>query len=152
VWKVYLFSRDGHGNAGIETTSVGVEVPQVEGTNVAQGAPTTASSSQEVGDGVPFPPSNATDGDVDTRWASDWSDPQWLQVDLGSVTSFDRVQLVWEASYARAYQVQTSDNGADGTTVREVTDGTGGVDTAEVGGSGRYVRVLGTERGTGWGY
>jgi hypothetical protein len=61
-----------------------------------------------------FPPSNATGGDVGTRWASDWSDPPWLRVGLGSVTSFDRVQLVWEASYARAYQVQTSCSAPDG--------------------------------------
>ncbi len=152
VWKVYLFSRDGNGNVGVETTSVGVVVPPVEGTNLALGAPTSASSFQDVGDGAPFPPSNATDGDADTRWASDWSDPQWLQVDLGSVVSFDRVQLVWEASYARAYRVQTSDDGVTWTTVHEVTDGTGGVDAVEAGGSGRYVRVLGDERGTGWGY
>jgi hypothetical protein len=36
------------------------------------------------------------------------SDPRWLQADLDAVTSFDHVQLVWEASYARAYQVQAS--------------------------------------------
>lgn len=152
VWKLYLRARDGQGNVGIESTSVGVVAPRVEGVNIAQGAQTTASSFQEVGDGAPFPPSNATDGDQDTRWASDWSDPQWLQADLGSVRSFDRVQLIWEASYARAYEVQVSDDGQAWTTVHAVTDGTGAVDTAEAGGSGRYVRVLGTERGTGWGY
>ncbi|ONK10033.1 Endo-beta-mannanase [Streptomyces sp. MP131-18] len=151
-WKVYLAARDGQGNIGIEATSVGVVPPLVDGTNIALGAATTASSHQAEGDGAPFLPSHATDGDLQTRWASDWSDPQWLQVDLGSVTSFDHVQLVWETSYARSYQVQVSDNGSDWRTVHEVTGGTGGAETAAVSGSGRYVRVLGTERGTGWGY
>lgn len=151
-WKVYLLARDGNGNIGIETLSIGVVAPEIDGTNLAEGAETTASSYQEEGDGAPFPPSNATDGDLDTRWASEWDDPQWLEVDLGSVTTFDHVQLVWEASYASAYEVQVSDDGDDWTTVHEVTDGVGAVDTSEVEGEGRYVRVLGTERGTEWGY
>jgi beta-glucanase (GH16 family) len=45
------------------------------GTNIAQGKPTTASSSES----ATFPASNATDGDVTTRWSSGFSDPQWLQ-------------------------------------------------------------------------
>lgn len=151
-WKVYLLARDGNGNVGIETLSIGVVAPAVDGTNIAEGADTTASSYQEEGDGAPYPPSNATDGDLDTRWASEWNDPEWLRVDLGSVTSFDHVQLVWEASYASAYEVQVSDDGDSWTTVHEVTEGVGAVDTAEVPGEGRYVRVLGTERGTAWGY
>ncbi|MFL1380476.1 MULTISPECIES: discoidin domain-containing protein [unclassified Nocardiopsis] len=152
VWKVYLYSRDGQGNVGIETTSIRVVAPRVDGTNLAQGAPTTASSFQEVGDGAPFPPSNATDGDPGTRWASDWSDPQWLQVDLGSSRSFHTVQVFWETAFARAYEVQVSEDGQNWTTLHAVTGGTGAVDTAEVDGTGRYVRVLGTERGTPWGY
>ncbi len=151
-WKVYLAARDGQGNLGIETASIGVVAPPVAGTNLAQGRPTTASSEQPEYNGETFEPEHATDGELATRWASDWSDPQWVQVDLGSVTSFDHVQLVWEASYASAYQVQVSDNGTDWRTVHEVTGGNGGVDSTAVSGSGRYVRVNGTQRGTGWGY
>ncbi|GGW16428.1 hypothetical protein GCM10018980_19060 [Streptomyces capoamus] len=33
-----------------------------------------------------------------------------------------------------------------------VSDGNGGVDDVDVTGSGRYVRIYGTARGTGWGY
>ena len=76
-----------------------------------------------------LPPSNATDGDLGTRWASDWSDPQTLTVDLGSSQSFNHVQLAWEASYATHYQIQTSDDGNtwktvyETSTVRVVTSG-----------------------------
>jgi beta-glucanase (GH16 family) len=45
------------------------------GTNIAQGKPITASSTESAS----FP---ATDGDITTRWSSAFSDPQWLQVDL----------------------------------------------------------------------
>jgi beta-glucanase (GH16 family) len=49
-------------------------------TNIALHQPTTASSER----GPNWPPSNATDGNTSTRWSSAYSDPQWLDVDLGS--------------------------------------------------------------------
>jgi hypothetical protein len=149
VWKVYIFAQDGKGNVGIETRSFRVVPPSPSGVNLARGRPATASSYQPYQNLVP---GNATDGDLTTRWASDWSDPQWIQVDLGSSRAFNHVQLVWESAYAKAYTVQTSDNGTDWRTVYSTTAGDGGVDDLAVGGSGRYVRVSGTQRGTGWGY
>ncbi|QFZ78276.1 hypothetical protein GFH48_37750 [Streptomyces fagopyri] len=152
VWKIYVKVKDGKGNVGVETRSVRVVPPVPSGTNVALGKPATASSSQAGGGDCPCTAAGAVDGNLTTRWASDWSDPQWLRVDLGTRTSFRHVQLVWETSYAKAYTVQTSDDGQNWTTVRSVTDGNGGVDDLDLTGTGRYVRVNGTARGTGWGY
>ncbi|MEU3527871.1 discoidin domain-containing protein [Streptomyces sp. NPDC038707] len=152
VWKVYVKAKDGHGNVGVETRSVRVVPPPVNGTDLALGRPATASSFQPGYGDCPCPAANAVDGRADTRWASDWSDPQWIRVDLGTRTAFRHVQLLWEASYARAYTVQTSDDGQTWQTVRSVTDGNGGVDDLDVTGTGRYVRINGTARGTGWGY
>jgi hypothetical protein len=152
VWKLYDYVRDGKGNVGIETKSFRVVAPPVQGTNIARGKPATASSYQQVGNGAPYPPSNVTDGNNTTRWASDWSDPQWVQVDLGSVQSFDRIQLIWEASFARAYRIEASDDGNNWRPVYTTGDGNGDVDSIAAGGSGRYVRMTGTQRGTGWGY
>ncbi|MBY8881216.1 discoidin domain-containing protein [Actinacidiphila acidipaludis] len=152
VWKVYVYAFDGHGNVGVETRSFRVVAPPVAGTDVAKGRPTTASSYQQTGTGAPFPPSNATDGSWSTRWASDWSDPQWIQVDLGQVTAVKHVQLGWESAYGKAYQVQVSNDGNAWTTVSSTSSGTGGVDTLDVSGSGRYVRVTMTQRGTAYGY
>jgi len=152
VWKVYVYARDGHGNVGIESRSFRVVAPTPDGENVALGRTATASSYQQVGNGAPFPPSNVVDGALSTRWASDWSDPQWLTVDLGEVTTFQHVQLVWEAAYGRAYEIRSSDNGVDWRTVYATTNGDGGVDGIDVAASGRYIRVYGTGRGTGWGY
>ncbi|MFT7838676.1 discoidin domain-containing protein [Saccharothrix sp. BKS2] len=152
VWKVYVTAEDGRGNIGIETRSVRVVAPRPTGVNVAQGRPTTASSYQQVGDGAPFPPGNATDGNAVTRWATDWSDPQWLRVDLGAVTTFQHVQLVWEGAFGRAYEIQVSDDGNTWRTVHGTTTGNGGVDSIDVTASGRYVRLHATQRGTGWGY
>ncbi|MDX3065472.1 MULTISPECIES: galactose-binding domain-containing protein [Streptomyces] len=152
VWKVYLKTSDGKGNVGIETKSFEVVPPQVGGTNVAAGKQAAASSYQPGSVGCPCPAGNAVDGSFDTRWASDWSDQQWLQVDLGAKTAFDHVQLAWEAAYAKGYTVQTSDNGQDWTTVHTVTDGNGGIDDIDVAGNARYVRVSTSVRGTPWGY
>ena len=118
------------------------------GSNLAQGRPTTASSIENGS----FVASNATDGNTGTRWSSGFSDPQWIQVDLGSTRTINRVVLNWEAAYGRAFQIQTSNNGTSWTTVYSTTTGTGGVQNLTVSGSGRYVRVNGTQRATPYGY
>ncbi|MEV4314842.1 discoidin domain-containing protein [Actinocrispum sp. NPDC049592] len=152
VWKIYLYARDGHGNVGIEGKSLRVVAPPVSGTNIAKGAATTASSFQAVGPGAPYPPQAATDGDTTTRWASDWSDPQWIRVDLGRVTSFNHIQLVWEAAFGKAYTIEASDDGSNWRQVYATGASDGDVDDLAVTGSGRYVRLTGTQRGTGYGY
>jgi hypothetical protein len=118
------------------------------GTNLAQGKPTTASSVENAG----TPAANATDGNTATRWSSAFSDPQWLRVDLGQSYTLNHVTLIWEAAYARAYQIQTSPDGATWTTVYSTTTGDGGTDDLAVTGSGRYIRMNGTARATQYGY
>jgi hypothetical protein len=152
VWKLYVYARDGHGNVGIESRSFRVVASTPQGTNVALGKPATASSYQPTGDGAPFLPALTVDGSLTSRWASDWSDPQWLRVDLGASTTFQHVQLVWESAYGRSYELQVSDNDSDWRTVYSTTSGNGGVDDIDVNATGRYVRLYGTARGTGWGY
>ncbi|WP_329459298.1 discoidin domain-containing protein [Streptomyces sp. NBC_01497] len=153
VYKVYVKATDGHGNVGIGTKSLKVVAPKPAGTNLALGRPATASSFQtDPTGGCPCTAADAVDGNAATRWSSDWSDPQWLQVDLGASTSFHHVQLSWEAAYAKAYEIQTSKDGLSWTTVKSVTDGNGDIDDFDVNGTGRYVRVNGTARGTGYGY
>ncbi|MEV4631291.1 ThuA domain-containing protein [Micromonospora sp. NPDC049523] len=100
-----------------------------------------------------FVAGNAFDGAIGTRWASAFSDPQWIDVDLGASYAINRVKLTWEAAYGSAYQIQTSPDGVTWTTIRSVTGGDGGVDDLTgLTGTGRYVRLNGTARGTAWGY
>lgn len=152
VWKVYIQAEDGRGNAGIETKSVKVVAPPVTGTNVALNKPTTASSFQPSYGDCPCEPTKATDGRADTRWASDWSDPQWIQVDLGTATPVRKLQLVWDAAYAKSYDVQVSDNGTTWRTVHTTSAGNGDIDTIDLVQTARHVRLHLTARGTGWGY
>ncbi|GAA3453136.1 discoidin domain-containing protein [Dactylosporangium matsuzakiense] len=117
-------------------------------TLLSQGRPTTASSTENAG----TPAAAATDGNTATRWSSAFSDPQWIQVDLGQSATVDQVVLNWEAAYAKSFQVQTSADGTAWTNVYSTTTGTGGVQTLNVSGTGRYVRVNATARGTAYGY
>jgi len=116
--------------------------------NAALNRPTSASSTENAG----TPASAAVDGNAGTRWSSAFSDPQWLQVDLGSGTTVCQVVLQWETAYARAFQIQVSDDATAWTTIYSTTTGTGGMQTLDVSGTGRYLRMYGTARATGWGY
>ncbi|GAA0954644.1 discoidin domain-containing protein [Virgisporangium aurantiacum] len=129
-------------------TAVAAREARAAGALLSQGKPATASSSE----GAAFPAGAAVDGNAGTRWSSAFGDPQWIQVDLGATATIDQVILSWEAAYATAFQIQTSADGGAWTTIYGTTTGTGGTQTLAVTGSGRYVRVNGTVRATGWGY
>ncbi|WP_433250177.1 discoidin domain-containing protein [Streptosporangium sp. CA-135522] len=115
---------------------------------LSQGKTTTASSTENGGTG----PALAVDGDTGTRWSSASTDSQWLQVDLGASASISKVVLNWEAAYGSGYRIQSSENGTTWTDLKTVTGGDGGIDAWDVTGSGRYVRMLGVTRATGYGY
>ncbi|WP_239134418.1 discoidin domain-containing protein, partial [Rugosimonospora africana] len=117
-------------------------------TNVAQGKTATASSSENAGTA----PANAVDGNTGTRWSSTFTDPQWLQIDLGSTQNICQVVLNWETAYATAYQVQTSTNATTWTSIYTTTTSTGGLQTLNITGSGRYLRIYDTARATQYGY
>ncbi|MEU7904308.1 discoidin domain-containing protein [Actinoplanes sp. NPDC049118] len=92
------------------------------------------------------------DGDAGSRWSSQFSDPQWLQVDLGATATVSQVVLQWEGAYGRAYKIQTSADATTWTDIYATTTGTGGTETLTVTGTGRYVRMYGTTRASGYGY
>ncbi|WP_371785528.1 ThuA domain-containing protein [Streptosporangium subroseum] len=117
--------------------------------DLAQGKPVTTSSVEA---GSPHVGANAVDGNATTRWSSLYTDPQWIRVDLGASYALNRVRLNWEAAYGRAYQIQTSPDGNTWTNVYSTTTGDGGVDDVTLTGTGRYVRINGTQRATAWGY
>ena len=102
--------------------------------------------------GYPWAAAYAVDGSLGTRWSSGWSDPQWLEVDLGATHAVTKVVLYWERAYATAFQIQVSGNGTTWTDLYSTTTGVGGVQTLQLTGAGRYVRMYGTHRGTQYGY
>jgi hypothetical protein len=95
----------------------------------------------------------AVDGSATTRWASAYADPSWIYVDLGASYSINRVKITWEAAYGRDYLVQVSPDASSWSTIKTVAGNTAlSNDWTGLSGTGRYVRMYGTARGTAWGY
>src|SRR5258706_1080093 len=134
------------GTLGLGLQSV-IAKPTLQTTNLALNKPVTCSPTPQ------YPCAQAVDGNTGTRWASvQGIDPQWIYVDLGATTTISSVILRWEAAYAASFQLQTSTDAATWTNIYTTTTGTGGVQTLNLTGSGRYVRMNGTVRGTQYGY
>jgi len=113
---------------------------------------TATASSHETGWNN-LPPENVLDGNLSTRWASDWSDDQWIQVDLGSVQQVGRAVLQWESAYASGYRIDVSDDGTTWRNVFTTSAGHGGEDVvAFAPQDARYLRMTGTQRATRYGY
>ena len=121
----------------------------VPGNAGAQGIVALASSNETPERAAKY----AVDGDGTTRWSSARTDDQWLQLDLGAPQRIGKVRLNWEAAYAKAYKLQVSDDGRNWRDVAVVTDGQGGEETRSFAPTtARYVRMLGTKRGSEYGY
>ncbi|MEU5931427.1 penicillin acylase family protein [Micromonospora sp. NPDC047187] len=119
-------------------------------TNLAQGRPATASSTQFL---TGHTPAKAVDGSLGSRWASSYNDNQWLRVDLGAARSVSRVVLRWEAAYGTSYRIEVSGDGNSWTPVFATTTGNGAVDNATFAPvTARYVRVYGIKRATSYGF
>lgn len=96
----------------------------------------------------------AIDGNVTTRWSSQFSSPQWLKVELAQAATITGAVLRWETAASADYDLQISNTGTDGTWTTIYTDsnGNGGVDTITgLNAVGRFVRMYSRARTTPWG-
>ncbi|GAA5191006.1 glycosyl hydrolase family 28-related protein [Rugosimonospora acidiphila] len=85
-------------------------------TNLAAGRPTSESSHTDV-----YPSSNVTDGNQNSYWEStNNAFPQWVQVDLGSAQSADRVVLRLPASWGARDETLSLSGSTDGSTFTTV--------------------------------
>ncbi len=115
--------------------------------NLALHKPCTESGHENVG----TVPSNATDGDDNTRWGSLHKDGQWIQVDLQQEVSLYQVKIHWEAAYASEYTIGLSDDGKNWTYTQDVASA-GGWDAIDLGDrKARYIRITGKKRATTYG-
>jgi hypothetical protein len=107
----------------------------------------------------------AIDGNFATRWESAQGiDPEWIDLDFGSPVFFDRVRILWEASCAKNYDLQASNDAVTWRTMKSIvgnalmnwppgpTDWSNAVDSTGLAGVGRYLRVFGTVRCHVYGY
>jgi glucose/arabinose dehydrogenase len=83
----------------------------------------------------------ATDLDRRTAWRSAGPDRQWIAIDLGSMSTVNRVVLRWGALCAKKFAIQTSPEGVYWRDVHSSENGDGGDDNIEFTGYGRWIRV-----------
>jgi len=161
--------------AGAPATSAAAQLTLAPpGANLALDKTATSSSTQNAcTDGTTTPPytgtgclgpENAVDGNLSTRWGSAVAnappttpvagvDPSWLEVDLGSFQAFNTVIIYWENAYATQYEIQYSTDNATWKTAFTNNAGVGGTDTENFPTvQGRYIRMLGQQRSTQYGY
>ncbi|WP_203899874.1 discoidin domain-containing protein [Virgisporangium aliadipatigenens] len=117
--------------------------------NVAAGAAVEASSVEA----PHLAPSNAIDGNGETRWGSGFADPQWIKLDLGNQYPLGRVAITWERAYATRFQVEVSGDGNAWKKVYETANGNGGTTVFfATGNTSRYVKITGLARISEYGY
>ena len=145
-WNLHYFaftsgSSGGGGGGGGPAEYCGTQ-------DLALDQPTTASSTYSAtGNLAPA----ATDGNPGSRWESAYTDPQWLEVDLGSQTQVCSASLLWETAYASSFQIQVSTDNVNWTTVYSTTTAAGGSESFTFSATGRYIRVYCLKRATQWG-
>ncbi len=119
---------------------------------LAFGKNARASSSATV-DGISYPARNAFDGQTGTRWSSEFSDNQWVEVDLGELQLISRVELAWEAAYGKSYALQVSTDGKTWQEVFQTETGQGNLESIPISPvHTRWVRLWGQRRATPFGF
>jgi len=117
--------------------------------NLALNKTATASSVEKKG----MEAKNAVDGKMNTRWSSQFKDPQTFMVDLGSSQKVGKVVINWEGASGKEFKIQTSKDGKIWKDVVVKKDGKGRKETLTFKQEdARYVRLLGEKRNTGFGY
>jgi hypothetical protein len=116
--------------------------------NLALNKPVTASS-LEYG---ALTAANAIDGSITSRWSSQFTDTQWILVDLGASYSINQIKLFWEAAFARDFQIQISSDAVSWSILNSISNNTTLTNDIILDGTGQYIRIYCTKRATSYGY
>lgn len=101
---------------------------------------------------APFIPALVMDNNFQTRWSSEFSDNQWLQVLYENPIEIVGLKIHWETAYGRDYDIELKK--PDGwITKNQIRYADGGVDEIYFGPQTiTGFKIVGKKRGTGWGY
>lgn len=94
------------------------------------------------------------DGDATTRWASGYTDSEWVQLELASPSTVKQVQLDWENACALSYGIDVSVDGTTWTRAATLDESTCASDIINLTTSEpvKFVRMQGIRRASGYGY
>jgi hypothetical protein len=125
-----------------------VAVEQCNAANIAINKIAVATSLENVS----YPGNAAIDGNLNTRWSSQYVDPQSIYIDLGVRYDVCQVILHWEDALGKDFKIQISDDAVHWTDVVSITGNTDLDNYYPLQNTARYVQVKGTARGTTYGY
>ena len=88
-------------------------------------------------------PELAFDNDLQTRWTAQFGkQTDFLQVDFSEILPVNYINIVWEAAFAKEYEILVSDNGKDWKVIAKVNDGREGkIEHKGLNSQGRYVKI-----------
>jgi len=134
---------------GTSTDSSRFQTLAVVGAKIPRNTNVIASSNES----KDLPANYTVDGNLSTRWASEFNDNQELIVDLGSIKEISGVTIVWEAASALDYTIEVSEDRENWSIAADISQSSGGIEQSNFETiSGRYIRLdLGT-RATEWGF
>lgn len=134
-------------------TAVRTVPPAPEGTQHLSFTATASASSVEAGlDRLAA--RHVNDGDLTTRWASSYTDAEWLQLELAQPARVASARLFWEAACASSYKIQVSNDGTTWSDAATVGTSTCKDDTVTLQAPDpvKFVRMQGGKRATTYGY
>ena len=126
----------------------GSDAPELA--NYAKGGTVTVSSTET----ADFPGELAVDGDLTTRWASQYTDDETITVDMGAIRPIGYIELYWETALASDFEIY-SGSAADNLQEHTIATVTGNSDTHNVFEfdltTARYITIHCSKRATEWG-
>lgn len=148
IWEL---TQDASGNNSL-LQAIGEEIGTSGGgvsQSLATGKTVTVSST-EAGENIA---ANVNDRNLTTRWASGYTDDEWLSIDLESRFALDSIRITWETAMATAYEIQSSSDGINWATIHSVSGNTQLVNFIPFNGQELVqLRILGLQRATEFGY
>ncbi len=147
-YRVLSQDEKGESTASADETFATPFASQVPpGINLALGKQVWASST------VSGQPSNVVDGNLATGWSSQFSNSEYIQIDLGAPQWIGGVVLSWLGANAQVYEILVSLDGNAWTDAYDQAAGKGATEQlsfAPV--QARYVMMSGTKGATQYGY
>lgn len=124
-------------------------------TNIALNKPVKYSSIEPINKYLPQQPlpEYINDGKKswEYRWSSEFSDPQWIQIDLEAMFDIDAIVIRWESA-AKEYDVLVSDDEVNWTKVHSGSANPCDIEVLELQTKGRFLKIFGKQRATPYGY
>ena len=117
--------------------------PACNPANIALNQPVTSSSDESGA----FPASAVNDGDLNTRWASAFTDNEFITINLGGSYPLCRATFHWfNDTYPSSFAIDLSNDGSTFTPDTVLTGNTQAYNVINLNGSAQYVRMRGITR------